>query len=422
MGISPLTDTKARNAKPEAKPYKLPDGLGLSLEVRPNGAKTWRYRYWINGKDGIYTIGDYPGVTLAEARKAREWAREQAKLGINPTRAKEAEKMARMNEHATTFELVAREWLEQSRDWWGAQYFEMVEGTLENDVFPKVGKLPIRSVEALHLLDILRAVEKRGASSVAILVRQWAGQIFRYAILTGRASGDPSVALKGAVKRKAVRHNPPLTKDDIPKFVAKIAVNGGWPAMRIAMRLMLLTFLRTQELRMGKWSEIDFDSAEWRVPAEHMKMARYMLPGEVHIVPLCRQALALLRELHDLTGNRDHMFPNVRNPKTCMSRTAINRTIERMGYGGEFSGHGFRSTASTFLHEMGWNEKAIDRQLAHAERNKVKASYNHAEYLPRRRKMMQAWADWVDGLVSAAEGKQPTATVSATPERTQGRD
>lgn len=400
-----LTDTKIRNTKPEAKTLKLQDGAGLYVEVRPNGVKTWRCRYWINGKEGIYTIGDYPGITLSDARKEREWAKDQAKLGINPTRAKEAEKLARMNDHATTFELVAREWLEGNREGWGAQYFGLIEGTLSKDVFPKIGKLPIRSVEALHLLDVIRATEKRGASTVAVLIRQWAGQIFRYAILTGRATGDPSVALKGAVKRKPVKHNPPLSKDDIPKFLQAIDVHGGWPAMRIAMRLLMLTFLRTQELRMGEWREIDFDAAEWRVPAEHMKMAKYMLPGEVHIVPLSRQALELLRELHTLTGNRAHLFPNIRNPKDCMSRTAINRAIERMGYGGEFSGHGFRSTASSMLHEMGWNDKAIERQLAHAERNKVKAAYNHAEYMPERRKMMQAWADWIDGVVKDAEGK-----------------
>jgi integrase len=327
-----------------------------------------------------------------------------------------------MNEHATTFELVAREWIEQNKEGWSEQYRRLIETTFDGDVFPRIGKQPIKSVEAPQLLSVIRSIEKRGASSVALLVRQWSGQVFRYAILTSRASGDPSVALKGAIKRKAVRHNPPLTKDDIPKFLGKIEVNGGWPAMRIAMRLMLLTFLRTQELRMGEWTEIDFDAAEWRVPAEHMKGAKYMLPGEVHIVPLSRQALALLRDLRELTGNRSHLFPNTRNPKTCMSRTAINRAIERMGYGGEFSGHGFRSTASTYLHEHGWNEKAIERQLAHAERNKVKASYNHAEYLSERREMMQGWADWIYFLVKSAEEKQSTATDAATPERTPSCD
>lgn len=394
-----LTDTKARNTKASDKTRKLQDGQGLYLEVRASGVKTWRYRYWIGEKDGIYTIGDYPGVTLAEARKAREWAREQAKLGLNPTRVKEAEKLARMNDHATTFDLVALEWMEHSKGDWSADYVLMIERTLKSDVFPKIGNLPIKSVEAPHLLSVIRSVEKRGASSVAVLIRQWFGQIFRYAILTSRATGDPSVALKGAIKRKAVRHNPPLSEASIPEFVGKIDIHGGMPATRIAIRLLMLTFLRTQELRLGEWSEVDLDLAIWRVPADHMKMAKYMLPGEVHLVPLARQAVELLRELHKITGHRKHLFPNARRPKESMSRTAINRVIERMGYAGEFSGHGFRTTASTMLHEQGFQTEVIDRQLAHAERNKVKATYNHAEYLPKRVEMMQAWADHIDRLV-----------------------
>jgi integrase len=401
--MAQLTDTKARNAKPEAKTYKLQDGHGLYLEVRNSGVKTWRCRYWINGKDGIYTIGDYPGVSLSAARKDGEWAREQAKQGLNPTRVKEIERQTRIDDHATTFEVVARAWMEHSKGDWSEDYRQSIKLTLERDVFPKIGSLPIRAVEAPHLLSVVRSVEKRGATSVAVLVRQWFGQIYRYAILESKATGDPSVALKGAIKRKQVRHNPPLSKGDIPAFLSKIDINGGWPATRIAVRLLMLSFLRTQELRMAEWSEIDFDDALWRVPAAHMKMAKYMLPGEVHLVPLSRQAVALLRELHKLTGNRAHLFPNTRRPTDCMSRTAINRVIERMGYAGEFSGHGFRTTASTMLHEIGYPSDVIERQLSHAERDKVKATYNHAEYLPQRREMMQAWADWIDALPKAAE-------------------
>lgn len=419
----PLTDIKVRSAKPSAKPHKLQDGQGLYLDVRPSGAKIWRYRYWLTPeKDGLFTIGDYPGVSLADARKAREWAREQVKLGLNPTIVKQAEKARRIGEAAETFESVALEWIEHNRDHWSKRYCDQADGYLKADVFPHIGALPIRSVEAAHLLPIIKRVEKRGASSIAKLIRQWSGQIFRYAVSSGVASGDPSTALKGALKRRPVRHNPPLSKDNIPVLLKKLDDYGGYLATRIAVRMMLLTFTRTQELRLSEWVEIDFDGAEWRIPAERMKMAKHMLPGEVHIVPLSRQAVALLRELHTITGGRKYLFPNLRSPNACMTGTTINRVLERLGFAGEFSGHGFRSTASTFLHELGYDEKMIDRQLAHAERNKTKASYNHAEYLPRRREMMQAWADWVDGLVSAADGKQPTATVSATPERTQGRD
>lgn len=401
ISMAQLTDTKIRTSKPAEKAYKLQDGQGLYLEVRPNGAKTWRCRYWINGDDGIFTIGDYPAVSLADARKEKEWAKEQAKLGLNPTRVRDAEKMARMNDHATTFELVAESWIEHAGDGWSDAYRTLIKRTLKNDVFPKIGKLPIRSVEAPHLLRVIRAVEKRGAPSVALLIRMWAGQIFRYAILESMATGDPSGALRGAIKRKAVRHNPPLSADEIPKFVAKIETHGGRPATRSAIRLMMLTFLRTKELTGARWSEIDLDNGEWRVPAERMKMARYMLPGEVHLVPLCRQAVDLLRVLRKETGKRDHLFPNARNPKTHMSRTSINRVIERMGYAGEFSGHGFRTTASTQLHELGFRSDVIERQLAHTERDKVKATYNHAEYIVERREMMQAWADWIDRITAA---------------------
>lgn len=419
----PLTDIKVRSAKPAEKPYKLQDGQGLYLDVRPSGAKIWRYRYWLTPeKDGLFTIGDYPGVSLSEARKSREWAREQVKLGLNPTIVKQAEKARRIDEAAETFESVALEWIEHNRDHWSKRYCDQAEGYMKADVFPHIGTLPIRSVEAAHLLPILKRVEKRGASSIAKLIRQWSGQIFRYAVASGRAGGDPSTSLKGALKRRAVRHNPPLSKANIPVLLKKLDDYGGYITTRIAVRVMLHTWTRTQELRLGEWVEFDLDGAEWRIPAERMKMAKHMLPGEVHIVPLSRQVVAMLRELHTITGGRKHLFPNLRSPNACMTGTTINRVLERLGFAGEFSGHGFRSTASTFLHELGYDEKVIDRQLAHAERNKTKAAYNHAEYLPLRREMMQAWSDWIDGLVSAAEGKEPTATAAATPERKRSRD
>jgi integrase len=394
-----LTDTKIRSAKPTEKPYKLLDGHGLYLDVRPSGAKIWRYRYWITpDRDGIFTIGEYPLVSLSEARRSREWAREQVKQGLNPTHAMEAERMRRMGEHANTFELVAREWIEQNKAHWSADYLRQVETFMKRDVFPKIGALPIRLVTAAHLLEIIRQVEKRGAQSIAVLIRQWSGQIFRFAVATLRADSDPAAALAGAIKRAPVRNNPPLSKDEIPKFLELTGSYGGYRGTVIALKLMLYTFVRTVELRKAEWVEFDLDAVEWRVPRERMKMAKKMKAGESHIVPLSRQAVELLRELHTLSGGRPYLFPNLRTPNTCMTATTINRALERMGYLGKFSGHGFRSTASTLLHEMGWRSKVIDRQLAHAERNKVRAAYNHAEYMPERREMMQAWADWVDGL------------------------
>lgn len=403
-----LTDTKIRNAKPTDKPYQLQDGLGLYLDVRPSGSKIWRYRYWFASKKaGIFTIGDYPMVTLSEARRSREWAREQVKQGLNPTHAMEAERMRRMGEHANTFELVAREWIEQNKAHWSANYLRQVETFMKADVFPKIGALPIRLVTAAHLLGIIREVEKRGAQSIAVLIRQWSGQIFRFAVATLRADSDPAAALAGSIKRAPVRHNPPLSKDEIPKFLELTGSYGGYRGTVIALKLMLYTFVRTVELRKAEWEEFDLDAAEWRVPRERMKMAKKMKAGESHIVPLPRQAVELLRELHTLSGGRKFLFPNLRTPDTCMTATTINRALERMGYLGKFSGHGFRSTASTLLHEMGWRSEVIERQLAHAERDKVKAAYNHAEYMPERREMMQAWADWVDGLKAEATPAKP---------------
>lgn len=401
--MASLTDTKVRTAKPAEKPYKLPDGHGLYLDVRPSGAKIWRYRYWMTPeKDGIFTIGDYPAVSLSDARREREWAREQVKQGINPTHAKEAERLRRIGEAANTFEAVAREWIEQNRSHWSPNYLRQVETFLGKDAFPKIGSLPIRMVTAAHILGIVRDVEKRGAQSIAVLLRQWAGQIFRFAVATLRADSDPAAALSGAIKRAPVRHNPPLAKDEIPRFLTLLDSYGGYRGTVIALKLMLYTFVRTVELRKAEWTEFDIDAAEWRVPADRMKMKKKMKVGESHIVPLSRQALELLKELRTISGGQAYLFPNLRTPKTCMTATTINRALERMGYAGKFSGHGFRSTASTMLHELGWNEKAIERQLAHVERNKVKAAYNHAEYLPERRAMMQAWADWIDELAKKA--------------------
>ncbi len=399
---TPLTDTKVRNAKPAEKPYKLQDGQGLYLDVRPSGAKIWRYRYWITPeKDGIYTIGEYPGVSLSDARREREWAREHVKQGTNPTHAKETERLRRMGEAANTFKAVADEWIDQNRGHWSATYLKQVETFMAKDVFPEIGAMPIRMVTAAHLLKIIKSAEGRGAGSIAVLIRQWAGQVFRYAAATLRADSDPSAVLRGAIKRAPVRHNPPLSKDEIPRFLNLLGDYGGYRGTVIALKLMLYTFVRTVELRKAEWTEFDFGAAEWRVPAERMKMKRAMKVGESHIVPLSRQAVELLTELKTISGGRT-LFPNLRTPDTCMTATTINRALERMGYLGKFSGHGFRTTASTMLHELGWRSELIERQLAHAERDKVKAAYNHAEYLAERREMMQAWADWIDELARKA--------------------
>ena len=424
-----LTDTQIRNAKAGEKPIKLTDGGGLYLEVRPSGAKLWRYRYRIAGKENVFAAGEYAQppkgesqeqaearcndgrLTLAEARVRREEWRGMVKQGIHPAHRRQAARLATHAENANTFEAVAREWIAKKKPGWTPYYLRQVERFLASDVFPYVGNLPVRSVTSAHLLEIVRRVEGRGAETVALLVRQWASAIFRYAVATLRADSDPAAALKGAIHRPKVEHRKPLSRDQIADFVKALEGYAGYRTTVIALRLMLLTFVRTVELRAAHWSEIDLDRAEWRIPAARMKMR------QPHLVPLSRQAVELLRELHTFTGGRGFLFPNYRNPNACMTGTTLNRALERMGFNGKdsigFSAHGFRATASTILNEIGFRPDVIERQLAHAERNKVRASYNQAEYLEERRAMMQQWADLTDEMAKGASKVTPIKRVAA---------
>jgi len=407
----PLTDAKIRNTKPGDKPIKLTDGGGLYLEVRPTGAKLWRYRYRIAGKENVFAVGEYfndkrgEHVSLDDARSERDKARALVKQGIHPAHNRQAARLATHAENANTFEAVAREWIAKKKPSWTAYYLRQVERFLAADVFPYVGNLPIRNVTAAHLLEIVHRVEGRGAATVALLVRQWSSAIFRYAVATLRADTDPAAALKGAIHRPKTKHHKPLSRDQVADFVKALDSYGGYRTTVIALRLMLLTFVRTVELRAARWEEIDLERAEWRIPAERMKMR------EPHLVPLSPQAVELLRELHTFTGGRDFLFPNYRNPKTCMTATTLNRALERMGFNGKdsigFSAHGFRATASTILNELGYRPDVIERQLAHAERNKVRASYNQGEYLEERRAMMRQWADMTDDMTKSENKVTP---------------
>ena len=406
-----LSDAKIRNTRPSGKPIKLTDGKGLYLEVRPTGAKLWRYRYRIAGRENLFAVGAYPALSLAEARAVQVQCRELVKQGIHPSHDRHRARLATCTANANTFEAVAREWLAKKRPGWTAYYTRQVERVLGADAFPYVGSLPIRSVTAAHLLEIVRRVEERGAPTTALTLRQWTSAIFRYAVATLRADTDLAAALKGAIHRPKTRHAKPLSRDQIADFERALNSYGGYRTTVIALRLMLLTFVRTVELRMAPWTEIDIDRAEWRISAQRMKMR------EAHIVPLSRQAVVLLRELSTFTGGRAFLFPNYRNPKTPMTATTLNRALERMGFNGKdsvgFSAHGFRATASTILNETGFRSDVIERQLAHAERSKVRASYNHAEYLEERRSMMQQWADLIDEMVKSKSAETPISRIGA---------
>jgi integrase len=393
-----LTDVKIRQAKAAGRALKLTDSNGLYLEVRPSGAKLWRYRYRIAGKENVFAIGAYPAVSLQQARQARDEARSLVKQGIHPAHARQAQIMHQTAANTTTFEAVAREWLDRNRDRWTAYYHRQATRCLEQNAFPRIGRMPIRHVTAAHILDVLRDMERRGAHTYAIQMRQWCSAVFRHAIVTLRADSDPAAALKGAIQRPKINHSRPMSAEDLADFKRSLARYGGHRTTVIALWLLLYTFVRTVELRKAKWSEIDLDRREWRIPADRMKMRR------THIVPLARQSIALLNELCLITGACAWLFPNMRRPGDAMSATTINRALEHMGYPpGCWTGHDFRATASTRLHEMGFKPEVIERQLAHAETNRTRAAYNHAEYLDERREMMQSWADYLDGLKASAD-------------------
>ena len=374
-----LTDAVIRNAKPGAKPIKLTDGGGLYLEVRPSGSKLWRYRYRIAGKENLFAIGDYPAVSLAGAREHRAAARLLVKKGVHPAHQRRDEVKHALAENASTFELIAREWSGKKRLHCTPYYANQIDSFLSADVFPYIGNLPIRTITPAQILEVIQRVERRGASTVAINLRQWCSAIFRFAASTLRADTDPAAALKGAIHRPRTEHSKPLSREEIAKFDKALRSYGGYRTTVIALRLMLLTFVRTKELREAPWSEFDLDRAEWRIASQRMKMR------EAHIVPLSRQAVDLLKELHSHTGGRKFLLPNFRKPEACMTATTLNRALERMGMNGRdtigFSAHGFRATASTILNELGFRPDVIERQLAHKDRNKVRASYNQAEYL-----------------------------------------
>lgn len=395
----PLTSLAIKNAKPKDAPYKLRDGKGLYLEVRPSGGKFWRYRFRHDGKESMLSLGEFGDrvsqVGLDDARRKRDEARQLIKEGKHPGQHRAAAKAAAVSEGKNTFEAVAQEWVEENRSHWSGTYLKQVQRGLREDISPVIGSVPIRSVSSSQCLQIVKDTKKRGAATVALLLQQWMGAVFRYAIAHQLASMDPTYAIRGAVKREPVQHHKPLALKEIPALLTQLQTYGGYRATVIAMRLLMLTFVRPGELRGAKWAEFDLDEALWRIPKERMKM------GEAHIVPLSSQAVTLLRELHTLTGGRDWLFPNLRSPDTCMTMTTLNRALERMGYGGRFTSHGFRATASTALNEMGFREDVIERQLAHAERNKSRASYNRAQYLDERRSMMQQWADVIDSNAGA---------------------
>ncbi len=393
----PLTDTAVKNAKPTAQSYKLADGEGMHLLVHRRGAKYWRLKYRHAGKEKLLALGVYPEIKLQAARKRRMQARELIAQGTDPGAERKGEKRAARLLAKNTFEAIGLEWHENQRGNWSKAHAGAVMTRLKRELFPALGPRPIAELDASELLDVLRGIERRDALEVVAKCRVIAGQVFRYAIASGRAKHDPSRDLKGALKTREKQHYARLSEADLPEFLAKLDSYDGNTLTKLAMKLLVLTFVRTGELRAAKWGEFDFDKREWRIPAERMKSRAE------HLVPLSTQALAALKQLHEIAGGREHVFPNEHHPLKPMSENTILFALYRMGYRGRATGHGFRATASTILNEQGWDADVIERQLAHKEANKVRAAYHHSEYLAERRKLMQAWANYLDASKAGAE-------------------
>lgn len=389
-----LSEAKARNAKPRSKPYKIADGEGLFLLITPSGSKYWRMRYFFGGKEKLLALGVYPEVGLADAREKRALARKTLAAGNDPGEIKKADKRQEGIKRTNAFETIAKEWFQQRENEWAPSYSIRLRRQIERHILPKLGKRPVAEITAPEVLAMLRVIEGRGTLETAHRMMQVTGQVFMYAIATGRAERNPVPDLRGALKTPIVKHHSCLTESELPDFFEKLEAYDGGLRTKLALRFLLLTFVRSQEQRGAQWKEIDWDKAEWRIPAERMKMK------ELHIVPLSRQAIAVLRELEKLTGDRPYVFPNEHNPSTFMSENTMLFALYRMGYHSRATGHGFRSTASTILNEHGFRADVIERQLAHSERNNVRAAYNHAQYLPERREMMQWWADFLDQLAT----------------------
>lgn len=393
-----LTDTAARQAKPKDKPYKIGDSGGLYLLVKSNG-KYWRMDYRYAGKRKTLAIGVYPQVSLVNARKKRDEAKEHLSNDTDPSLIKAIKKETVRHAAENSFKAIALEWHAKLSNTWAESTAHNIKRSLEKDIFPWLGNRAIKDITASELLAVLRRIESRGAHEKAQRCREYAGRVFRYAVATGRAERDPTGDLKGALTPAKVRHHASITDPQgVGALLRSIHGFSGSFITKCALQLAPLVFVRPGELRHAEWSEIDFDKQEWRIPGHKMKMK------ELHIVPLTRQAVEILQAIHPLTGSGKYIFPSIRSNSRPMSENTVNAALRRMGYSkDEMTGHGFRSMASTLLHEHGWPQQVIERQLAHAERNKVAAAYNFAEHLPKRREMMQWWADYLDELAIGAK-------------------
>jgi len=390
-----LSDAQIRGLRPKEKQYKVSDGGGLYLHITPSGGKLWRFKYRFGGKEKSLSLGVYPDLKLADARKKHRQAREQLANGVDPATAKRESKFRAEK----TFETVASEWWEAQRDKWSKDHAQTVWRRVEMNVLPWLKDRPVNDISTAELLETLRRIEARGAVETAHRVGQICSQVFMFAIASGLLENNPANNISKALKAAPAKSMPALTEPkQIKVLLETIDDFEGSFIVRQALRIAPLVFVRPGELRKAEWENIDLDAALWTIPAEKMKMKRD------HLVPLSKQAVEILKELEPLTGSGRYVFPSVRTPSRPMSENTLNVALRRLGYSKEqMVAHGFRTMASTRLHEMNWKSEVVEFQLAHADKNKVRGVYNRAEYLEERKRMMQAWADYLESLKSGAE-------------------
>ena len=402
----PLSDAKVRNARSGPEAYKMPDGHGLYLLVQPTGGRLWRWKYRFEGKEKLMSFGPYPDITLARARELHVAARQLLISGVDPMAQRKEDRTAEQIKTEGSFQTVVGLWLDHWQKGKSQRHVDYTRRRMEANIFPSIGARPVADIEAPEIVAMVRGIQDRGTREMAKRALHTTGQIFRYAVAHGHSKRNPATEIKpGDILETSRKVNySRIDARELPQLLRAIEGYQGMSITRLAMKLMAMTFVRTGELIAARWSEFDFEEKRWDIPAERMKMRT------PHIVPLARQAVEVLEILHDLTGKSEMLFPGDRNKKKPMSNNTILKALERMGYKGRMTGHGFRGLASTILHEKGYNHEHIELQLARAPRNEVSASYNHALYLEPRTKMMQDWADYLEQAQRGAKVLQMQAT------------
>jgi integrase len=393
-----LTELAIKNLKPKDKNYLVSDGGGLSLAVSPSGSKLWRLRYYYQGKEQIMALGKYPAVSLATARKKRDEARELLEAGKHPTREKKIEKLRQAHEGENTFEKIARRWLEMRGEGLNQKYTTQCLTRMELHVFPLIGALPLTEITIPDVVKVVESIGKRGTVETAKRMKQLIAQIFRYSAQRGLCTHNPAADLRDILPSKQEKHHACIHPSELPALLEKIELLGN-NFTKYSIKLLMLTFVRTGELIGAKWEEIDWQKEEWHIPKERMKMKR------PHIVPLSSQTLAIIKELQNMTGNKEFLFHSPASKSQHLSNGTVLIGLRRMGYQNKMTGHGFRTLASTILNEKGYAPDVIERQLAHEDEDKIRGAYNRAEYLLERKKMMQEYADWLDSVLVNKDNK-----------------